>query len=145
MGCNILSRKNPITNFSAIFFSAQKNLGSTGIAMLIIQKQFLPKPSSKDSRSYLKRKLNSFTGPLRPLRPILRPHRNICFTIKGGDAVEETFLKNAATVGLTGLKGYRELKGIRASNYNSISLEGAEKLANFISSFASQSGTSLVE
>lgn len=75
----------------------------------------------------------------------VRSRMNICFRIKGGDAVEEVFLKNAATVGLTGLKGHRELKGIRASNYNAISLEGAEKLASFISDFASQSGTLLAE
>lgn len=75
----------------------------------------------------------------------VRSRMNICFRIKGGDAVEEAFLKDAAALGLTGLKGHRELKGVRASNYNSISLEGAEKLANFIGAFASRSGTSLVE
>lgn len=75
----------------------------------------------------------------------VRSRMNICFRIKGGEAVEEAFLKDAATVGLTGLKGHRELKGVRASNYNSISLEAAEKLANFISTFASRSRLSLVE
>lgn len=74
-----------------------------------------------------------------------RSRMNICFRIKGGDAVEEAFLKDAAALGLTGLKGHRELKGIRASNYNSISLEAAEKLADFIRAFASPSGTAAVE
>lgn len=46
MSSNILSRKIPIPNFSAIFFGAQKNLGSTGITVVIIQKRFLPQPSA---------------------------------------------------------------------------------------------------
>lgn len=206
MSSNILSRRIPISNFSAIFFGAQKNLGSTGITIVIIQKQFLSQPSTALMRQLALPipprifefetiiKNNSLYNTLsildvfiagRVLKQLLLQHpdkvqgqqilsqkkaqliyealeayptiyqvipdkavrsrMNICFRIKGGDAVEEVFLKNAATVGLTGLKGHRELKGIRASNYNAISLEGAEKLASFISDFASQSGTLLAE
>jgi phosphoserine aminotransferase len=54
------------------------------------------------------------------------------------DAAEKSFLKQATEKGLTGLKGHRSVGGIRASNYNSISLEGAEKLAAFINSFATE-------
>lgn len=69
----------------------------------------------------------------------VRSRMNICFRIKGGDsAAEDAFLKDGATLGLTGLKGHRDAGGIRASNYNSIPLEGAEKLANFIDAFASR-------
>lgn len=46
MSSNILSRKIPISNFSAIFFGAQKNLGSAGITVVIIQKRFLRQPSA---------------------------------------------------------------------------------------------------
>jgi phosphoserine aminotransferase len=70
----------------------------------------------------------------------VRSRMNICFRIEGGDAADEAFLKQGAALGLTGLKGHRDLKGIRASNYNSVPLEGAEKLANFISTFALQRG-----
>lgn len=65
---------------------------------------------------------------------------NICFRIEGGNASEEAFLKEGAAQGLTGLRGHRSVHGIRASNYNAIPLEGAEKLANFINHFASQRG-----
>lgn len=64
---------------------------------------------------------------------------NICFrVVKGGDvdAAEKAFLKEGTARGLTGLKGHRSVGGIRASNYNSIPLEGAEKLATFIKEFA---------
>jgi len=68
----------------------------------------------------------------------VRSRMNICFRIEGGETAEEAFLKQGVALGLTGLRGHRDLRGIRASNYNSVSLEGAEKLANFIGSFASQ-------
>ncbi|KAK3316224.1 phosphoserine aminotransferase [Apodospora peruviana] len=69
----------------------------------------------------------------------VRSRVNICFRVtKGGDvdAAEKAFLAEASSQGLTGLKGHRSLGGIRASNYNSIPLEGAEKLAKFIRAFA---------
>ncbi|KAK0739212.1 pyridoxal phosphate-dependent transferase [Apiosordaria backusii] len=69
----------------------------------------------------------------------VRSKMNICFRVtKNGntDETEKTFLKAATVLGLTGLKGHRSVGGIRASNYNSIPLEGAEKLAKFIDDFA---------
>lgn len=73
----------------------------------------------------------------------VRSRMNICFRVEGGDPAEEAFLKEAAALGLTGLKGHRSMGGIRASNYNSISIEGAEKLTKYIGTFASQRGTSV--
>ncbi|KAL1847248.1 hypothetical protein VTK73DRAFT_10406 [Phialemonium thermophilum] len=69
----------------------------------------------------------------------VRSRMNLCFrVIKNGnvDEAEKTFLKEATSRGLTGLKGHRSVGGIRASNYNSIPLEGAEKLARFLEDFA---------
>lgn len=69
----------------------------------------------------------------------VRSRMNICFRVtKGGDVdgTEKAFLKEAASQGLTGLKGHRSVGGVRASSYNSIPLEGAEKLAKFLDSFA---------
>lgn len=67
----------------------------------------------------------------------VRSRMNICFRIEGGDSIEKAFVQEGAALGLTGLKGHRSVGGIRASNYNAISLEGAEKLADFINAFAS--------
>lgn len=69
----------------------------------------------------------------------VRSKMNICFRVtKNGDTdgTEKAFLKEATAQGLTGLKGHRSVGGIRASSYNSIPLEGAEKLAKFIEKFA---------
>ncbi|EFY88127.1 phosphoserine aminotransferase [Metarhizium acridum CQMa 102] len=217
MSSNILSRKIPIRNFSAIFFGAQNNLGSTGITVVVIKKSFLAQPSAALLRQLALpippraleyetiAKNNSLYNTLsifeyacscqyilelihissvyiagRVLKKLLLqhpsrvqgqqtlseqkaqliyaalaahpeiyhiiPHKsvrsrmNICFRIEGGDAAEEAFLKQGTAIGLTGLKGHRDLRGIRASNYNSIPLEGAAKLANYIGTFASQRG-----
>lgn len=204
MSSNILSRRVPIKNFSLVFFGAQKNLGSTGITVVIIKKSLLP-PAVATPAPSLMRKLGLPIGPIvlsyetiaknnslyntlsifdvyiagQVLKKSLatfpdkvdgqqvlaekkakllyaaldahpeaykvvpdksvRSRMNICFRVLHGESVdtaEKTFLKQATEKGLTGLKGHRSVGGIRASNYNSISLEGAEKLAAFINSFA---------
>ncbi|RCI07709.1 hypothetical protein L249_5717 [Ophiocordyceps polyrhachis-furcata BCC 54312] len=74
----------------------------------------------------------------------VRSRMNICFRIvkpNAGDEEEEeqaekAFLSQADAQGLAGLKGHRSVGGVRASNYNSISLEGAERLALFIERYA---------
>jgi phosphoserine aminotransferase len=68
-----------------------------------------------------------------------RSRINICFRVTKGDdvdAAEKAFLEKGVAQGLTGLKGHRSVGGIRASNYNTVPLEGAEKLAKFIRAFA---------
>ncbi|KAK5994939.1 Phosphohydroxythreonine aminotransferase [Cladobotryum mycophilum] len=199
MSSNILSREIPIKNYSAIFFGAQKNLGSTGVTVVVIEKSLLPQPSvalmrelalpipprifeyatiAKNNSLYntlsifdvyiaglvLKKLLREHPNKVQGQQALsdkkaqliysaleaypdiykiipdktVRSRMNICFRIKGGDAAEEAFLAEGVTLGLTGLRGHRDLRGIRASNYNSVPLEGAEKLANFIGTFASR-------
>ncbi|KAL3427001.1 phosphoserine aminotransferase [Phlyctema vagabunda] len=204
MSSNILSRRIPVKNFSVIFFGAQKNLGCTGITVVIIKKSLLPPVVATPTPS-LMRKLGLPIGPIvlsyetiaknnslyntlsifdvyiagQVLKSLLskfsdkvdgqqavsdkkakliysaldafpavykvvadkasRSRMNICFRVtKLEDAAEseKQFIAGAGELGLTGLKGHRSVGGIRASNYNSISLEGAEKLAKFITSFA---------
>ncbi|KAK2589973.1 Phosphoserine transaminase [Conoideocrella luteorostrata] len=204
MSSNILTRKIPVRNFSAIFFGAQKNLGLTGITVVVVKKSFLPPVVSQPSVALMRylalpvppiilqyeaiAKNNSLYNTLsifdvfvagRVLKMLLqtypdkvegqqavtnhkaqviydalesfpeiykiipdkavRSRVNICFRVaKGGDVntAEKAFLAEAAAQGLTGLKGHRSLGGIRASNYNSVPLEGAEKLARLIRAFA---------
>ncbi|PQE13921.1 phosphoserine aminotransferase protein [Rutstroemia sp. NJR-2017a BBW] len=205
MSSNILSRRIPIKNFSLLFFGAQKNLGTTGITVVIIKKNLLP-PAVATPAPTLLRKLGLPIGPIvlsyetiaknnslyntlsifdvyvagQVLQKLLatfpnkvdgqeevankkasliyaaldahpevykvvpdksaRSRMNICFRVtaheNNADA-EKAFLNGAVEKGLTGLKGHRSVGGIRASNYNSVPLEGAEKLADYIKSFAS--------
>ena len=63
MSSNILSRRIPIKNFSLIFFGAQKNLGSTGITVVILKKGLLP-PTTATPTPNLMRKLGLPIGPI---------------------------------------------------------------------------------
>ncbi|KAI0884444.1 phosphoserine aminotransferase-like protein [Annulohypoxylon maeteangense] len=204
MSSNILSRRIPVENFSLIFFGAQKNLGSTGVTVVIIKKDLLPPVCSQPSPALMRKlglpippvifsyetiaKNNSLYNTLsifdvyiagQVLKKLLatfpdkvdgqeavanqkakiiyealeaypsiyrivpdksaRSRMNICFRVTAGgdtDSTEAKFLKDATAHGLTGLKGHRSVGGIRASNYNSIPLAGAQQLADFIINFA---------
>ncbi|KAI1820600.1 phosphoserine aminotransferase [Xylaria intraflava] len=204
MSSNILSRRFPVKNFSVAFFGAQKNLGSTGITVVIIKKSLLspscPQPSStlmrklglpvapviltydtvaKNNSLYntlsifdvyiagqvLKKLLKTFPNKAAGQEALankkatliydaleaypdiykivpqksVRSRMNICFRVTKNGETEKTeavFLKESTAKGLTGLKGHRSVGGIRASNYNSIPLAGAEKLAGFLRDFA---------
>jgi phosphoserine aminotransferase len=63
MSSNILSRRVQIKNYSLIFFGAQKNLGSTGITVVIIKKNLLP-PVVATPATTLLRKLGLPIGPI---------------------------------------------------------------------------------
>ncbi|KAI5861505.1 phosphoserine aminotransferase [Durotheca rogersii] len=204
MSSNILTKKIPVKNFSAIFFGAQKNLGPTGVTVVVIKRSFLPPITSQPSASLMRQlglpippiifqyetiaKHNSLYNTLsifdvyvigQVLRKLLqtypnkvegqqaisdkkaqliydaiedfpeiyqvipnkavRSRVNICFRVTKGDdieAAERAFLEEGIALGLTGLKGHRSQGGVRASNYNSVPFEGAEKLAKFIRAFA---------
>jgi phosphoserine aminotransferase len=60
---------------------------------------------------------------------------NICFRILSANGNKE-FITGATALNLLGLKGHRSVGGMRASNYNSVSLEGAGKLAKYLKDFA---------
>ena len=67
----------------------------------------------------------------------VRSRMNVCFRVRGGDeAAEEAFLEGAETKGLLGLKGHRSVGGVRASCYNAVTIEGIEKLRDWIICFA---------
>lgn len=56
MSSNILSRRVPVSNYSLLFFGAQKNLGCTGVTVAAIKKSFLP-PTTVQPAPALMRKL----------------------------------------------------------------------------------------
>lgn len=62
---------------------------------------------------------------------------NITFRLPNED-LEKEFIAEAAKNGLNGLKGHREVGGIRASIYNAMPQEGCRKLADFMKEFQSK-------
>ncbi|KAI9656355.1 MAG: Phosphoserine transaminase [Alyxoria varia] len=63
MSSNFISRKLPVSKFSIIFAGAQKNVGTTGITILIIRKSLLP-PQATQASSELMRYCGLSVGPV---------------------------------------------------------------------------------
>lgn len=70
MSSNILSRRIPVENYSIIFFGAQKNVGSTGLTVVIIEKSLLP-PACPQPSPALMRKLGL------PIPPVIFSYETI--------------------------------------------------------------------
>jgi len=63
MSSNFISRKVDVRKYAVIFGGAQKNIGSTGIAIVILRKSLLP-PASQPASPDLLRALNLPVGPI---------------------------------------------------------------------------------
>ncbi len=74
-----------------------------------------------------------------PVDPGSRSWMNVPFTLADSD-LDETFLEEAKTAGLTTLKGHRSVGGMRASIYNAMPEEGVEALVTFMQAFESRYG-----
>lgn len=63
MSSNFISRKVDVRKYAIIFGGAQKNIGNTGIAIVILRKSLLP-PHSTPASADLLRQLNLAVGPI---------------------------------------------------------------------------------
>ncbi|HNX51383.1 MAG TPA: aminotransferase class V-fold PLP-dependent enzyme, partial [Thermoanaerobaculaceae bacterium] len=53
---------------------------------------------------------------------------------------DDAFVKAAKAAGMVGLKGYRDVGGIRVSMYNAVSVANVETLVAFMEEFVSKQG-----
>jgi phosphoserine aminotransferase len=74
-----------------------------------------------------------------PVEARSRSHMNVVFRLST-EELEGRFVAAAERAGLSGLKGHRDVGGIRASLYNAMPLAGAEALVDFMASFAAEHG-----
>ncbi|RPI39043.1 MAG: aminotransferase class V-fold PLP-dependent enzyme, partial [Betaproteobacteria bacterium] len=74
-----------------------------------------------------------------PVRKEDRSRMNIAFTLRDSK-LDESFLKEAKSHGLSELKGHRSVGGIRASIYNAMPLAGVKTLADFMRDFEKRHG-----
>lgn len=68
-----------------------------------------------------------------------RSTMNVTFDLPTPEALE-AFLKQAGSEGLSSLKGYRAVGGVRASIYNGMPIEGVEALVSFMKEFERSHG-----
>lgn len=69
-----------------------------------------------------------------PVDKASRSRMNVCFRLPT-EALEQKFIAQALEAEFSGLKGHRSVGGCRASMYNAMPVEGAEKLAAFMLKF----------
>lgn len=69
-----------------------------------------------------------------PVDRASRSRMNVCFRLPTED-LEAKFIAEALEANFSGLKGHRSVGGCRASMYNAMPVEGAEKLADFMLKF----------
>ncbi len=184
MSSDILSHQVDFSKFSMIYAGAQKNLGPSGVTVLIIRESMLEKcadglPTMIDYRTHAAKNSLFNTPPsltiyivklvLEWLKaqggvpgieavnrrkkdliynlidtypdffrgPVQRDSRswmNIALRLPS-EELEAKFIAEALAAGFVGLKGHRSVGGIRVSLYNAMTLEGAEKVADFMDSF----------
>ncbi|MCP4161640.1 MAG: aminotransferase class V-fold PLP-dependent enzyme, partial [Deltaproteobacteria bacterium] len=72
-----------------------------------------------------------------PVDAKYRSDMNVVFRLPSED-LEKKFIEEAAAEKMYGLKGHRSVGGCRASIYNSMTIEGVEKLISFMKDFASK-------
>ncbi|HQO01454.1 MAG TPA: 3-phosphoserine/phosphohydroxythreonine transaminase [Spirochaetota bacterium] len=74
-----------------------------------------------------------------PVEKASRSQMNVVWRLPD-EELEKKFLAECDREGLNGLKGHRDVGGIRASLYNAMPVEGAEALADFMKRFMEGNG-----
>lgn len=184
MSSDILSRKIDFNKFGIIYSGAQKNLGPSGVTVIIIRKDFL-EAGKEGLPAYLSYKTHAAKDSLYNTPPVFaiyilhlvlewvekqggliqieknnekkgeilygtmdddsdffrgaaekdsRSMMNVTMRLPS-EELEKTFISEAAEAGFHGLKGHRSVGGIRVSMYNAMSIQGIEKLIDFMKAF----------
>jgi len=187
MSSDILSRPFDASRFGLIYAGAQKNLGPSGVALVIIRKDLAERapeslPTMFQYRTHVAKDSMFNTPPCfsiymlmlvtrwlksRGLEniyrqnidkaaklyaaidgtdfytgtalPEYRSNMNVTFRVANND-LEPIFVSEAAEAGLSGLKGHRDVGGLRASIYNAFPPEGVDALVAFMKDFETKHG-----
>ena len=191
MSSDFMWKPFDVTPFGLIYAGAQKNLGPSGVTVVIIRDDVLEQCLDKELPSYLRYRIHVEKNSLYNTPPtfgiyILRNvlaynksiggleaiHRNnlrkgellygcldrhadfYCpfVTVKEDRSLmnvdfflpteeqDDAFVKDAKTAGMVGLKGYRDIGGIRVSMYNAVTVANVETLVAFMEEFVKKQG-----
>jgi phosphoserine aminotransferase len=189
MSSDFLWKPFDVTRFGLIYAGAQKNLGPSGVTLIIARKD-LVEAGRKDIAKifqyrtvaaanslyntpptfaiYLVRNvldwMKGIGGPAELQRqneekagllyatidgrpdywraPVAKESRSVMNVVwrLPSEALEDQFVKESQKAGLIGLKGHRNVGGIRASLYNAVSVSDVKQLVAFMQAFAARNG-----
>ncbi|KAF7809595.1 phosphoserine aminotransferase 2, chloroplastic-like [Senna tora] len=130
--------QNMHARFGVIYAGAQKNVGPSGVTIVIIRKDLLGNAQSI-TPVMLDYKVHAENNSLYNTPPCyveksVRSLMNVPFTMERSE-LEGEFMKEAAMEKMVQLKGHRSVGGMRASIYNAMPLIGVEKLVAFMKDF----------
>jgi len=191
MSSDIMWRPFDIGQFGMIYAGAQKNLGPSGVTLVIVRDDFLAMCEAQDLPSYLRFKIHAEKNSLYNTPPcfgiyILRNVLAYNKSIGGLAAIEannrrkgellygcidkhpgffkpfvtetadrslmnvdfflptedltSAFVSEAKKARMVGLKGYRDVGGIRVSAYNAVTVANVETLVSFMEAFVKRNG-----
>jgi phosphoserine aminotransferase len=191
MSSDFMWRPFDVKPFGFIYAGAQKNLGPSGVTVVIIRDDLLEQCLDKELPSYLRYRIhvekNSLyntppTFGIYILRNVLAYNKEIgglaaieksnrrkgeilyaCIdkhsgffkprvTVKADRSVmnvdfflpseelTDAFIKGAKAAGMVGLKGYRDIGGIRVSMYNAVTVPQVETLIAYMEEFVKKQG-----
>lgn len=189
MSSDILCRPVDVSNFGLIYAGAQKNLGPSGVTVVIVRDDIVaesPKtipaifrydthaknsslyntpPSfsvymvnlvlkwiqgkggvaqieqyNRDKTKLIYDTIDQSGGFYKGFADLdSRSLMNITFRIHN-EELEKQFVKESEQQGFVGLKGHRDVGGLRASTYNAVPLESCKALAEFMADFQRRNG-----
>lgn len=191
MSSDIMWRPFDVRPFGLIYAGAQKNLGPSGVSVVIIREDMLAQCQAQDLPSYLRFKIHAEKNSLYNTPPtfgiyILRNVLAYNKSIGGLKAIEAnnrkkgellygcidqhadfykpfvtekadrslmnvdfflpteeltaSFVSEAKKNNMVGLKGYRDIGGIRASTYNAVTVDNVQTLVGFMENFVKKNG-----
>ncbi|MDQ0060826.1 3-phosphoserine/phosphohydroxythreonine transaminase [Paenibacillus harenae] len=189
MSSDILSRPVDVSKFGLIYAGAQKNLGPSGVTVVIVRDDLIAESPStiptmfrysthasnnslyntppsfavymvslvlnwikgkggiaqmdqfnRDKTKLIYDKIDQSGGfYIGCAQPQSRSLMNITFRIHS-EELEKQFIKESEKEGFVGLKGHRDVGGLRASTYNAVPLESCQALAQFMADFQKRNG-----
>jgi phosphoserine aminotransferase len=188
MSSEILSRPIDVNQFGLIYAGAQKNLGPSGVTVVIIRKDLAERAPentpifmrysthiaqgslyntpntwgiyiiklvcnwmesqgglpafqklSEEKAGLLYKTIDSSEFWRSPVEKESRSVMNVVWRLPS-ESLEDQFVSQAKKAGLVGLKGHRDVGGIRASLYNAVALEAVEALVSFMKDFEKKNG-----
>ncbi len=187
MSSDFLWRKHDVSKYAMIYAGAQKNIGPSGVVVVVIRKDlalagrkdipviFRYETFAKNNSLfntpptfgiYLVRNVLAWAKDLgglpaleqrnrekgrilygaidaepdyfrSPVDKAARSLMNVVFRLPN-EALEEKFIKEAEKAGMVGLKGHRNVGGIRVSTYNAVSPDDVKTLAAFMKEFSAK-------
>ncbi|MFD2329964.1 3-phosphoserine/phosphohydroxythreonine transaminase [Cohnella sp. GCM10020058] len=189
MSSDILCRPVDVSRFGLIYAGAQKNLGPSGVTIVIVRDDLVGAPSmtvptmlrydthaksgslyntppsfaiymanqvlhwvkaqggaagverlNREKANLIYSTIDASGGFYKGFaNPDSRSIMNVTFRL-GSEELEKKFVKDSEAAGFIGLKGHRDVGGLRASIYNAVPLNSVKALVDFMGEFARTNG-----